>query len=334
MKDNFGNECYGCIYKITNLMNRKCYIGQTTQEYSAYIQKHFKRAMREYDILKESKGKKYFYNAIRKYGKENFKIEILGFCHSLEELNEAEIESIWLFRSYGSDGENEDNLYGYNRTLGGYGCLANSNPGHKRKGKSLEEFYGKDKALCIESKRTKTISNRSPERKKEIHNNMGGTKHHSYGTGGNYEIWLKKFGKEVADEKQKELILKRKETFENKTEEERKEINNKISVSKTGKPNINGRGKKRTPETCRNIGKAKKGFKHSNKTKEKLKIINTGKTNGNAKKYILTSPEGKEIFLHGEFTKFCKENKLSYSGLINVIEGKRLNWKGWKCKKI
>ena len=111
---NLTDEYYGCIYKITNLMNGKCYIGQTTQEIYEYIAKHF------YLAIKGDSPKKYFYNAIRKYGYKNFKWEILGYCNSLEELNEAEIEAIWLFRSYGCDGINHDNIYGYNMTSGGY----------------------------------------------------------------------------------------------------------------------------------------------------------------------------------------------------------------------
>jgi len=116
MKDNFGNECYGCIYKITNLMNGKCYIGQTTKnDYFKYINDHFNNA------LCGEQYRKYFYCAIRKYGKKNFKIEILGFCYLRKELKEAEIESIWVFRSFGSDGDNFDKIYGYNLTKGGEG---------------------------------------------------------------------------------------------------------------------------------------------------------------------------------------------------------------------
>jgi len=110
---------YGVIYKITNLANRKVYIGQTIEtNYIKYIKNHFNRAKKHY-----REENKHLYNSIRKYGKENFVWEILGYCYSQEELNLAEIDSIWLFRSFGSDGENWDNIYGYNSTKGGEGVL-------------------------------------------------------------------------------------------------------------------------------------------------------------------------------------------------------------------
>jgi hypothetical protein len=105
---------YGVIYKITNLTNKKCYIGQTTNgDYIKYIKNHFKFAFRNKD-----EDKKYLYKAIRKYGKENFKWEILGFCYSREELNEAEIDCIEFYRSFVYKYEN---IYGYNLTKGGEG---------------------------------------------------------------------------------------------------------------------------------------------------------------------------------------------------------------------
>lgn len=75
------------IYKITNLVNNKIYIGQT-------LQKNPK--MRWYGHLSDAKrGKKsHLYDSIRKYGKESFVWEIIEHCSSLEELNAR--EQYWL----------------------------------------------------------------------------------------------------------------------------------------------------------------------------------------------------------------------------------------------
>jgi len=121
MLDEKSNVCYGCIYLIENIQNHKKYIGYTTYEHKEYIQNHFKKALSLNDISENNKNGKYFYNAIRKYGVHNFIWRILGYCYSFEELCESEKEAIYFYRSFGADGEHEDNIYGYNRTKGGEG---------------------------------------------------------------------------------------------------------------------------------------------------------------------------------------------------------------------
>ena len=74
------------IYKITNLINNKVYVGQTIQK---------NPAMRWYAHLADARnGKKsHLYDSIRKYGKENFSWEILQPASFLDELNE--LETYW-----------------------------------------------------------------------------------------------------------------------------------------------------------------------------------------------------------------------------------------------
>ena len=89
------------IYKITNKINNKVYIGQ-----SKLIEKRWKEHLADYE-RKDTK----LYFAFRKYGIENFLFEIIEEC-SIEELNEREIFWIKQYNSY-----NE----GYNMDLGGAG---------------------------------------------------------------------------------------------------------------------------------------------------------------------------------------------------------------------
>lgn len=124
---------YGCIYLVKNIQTHKVYIGKTkSKHFNNYINDHFSNALRY------SNGKnRHFYRSIRKYGKQNFKWMILGYCNSLEELNEAEKECIYFFRSYSSTGETCDGIYGYNLTKGGDGFTGNHTEETKRKiGKS------------------------------------------------------------------------------------------------------------------------------------------------------------------------------------------------------
>ena len=96
------------IYKATNLVNDKVYIGKTIQEFDSRKQAHIKEAL-------SSKCKKYFHRAIRKYGVNNFTWEVVCqyWCVTEKELGEYEK---YYIKKYDSFGEN-----GYNMTVGGEG---------------------------------------------------------------------------------------------------------------------------------------------------------------------------------------------------------------------
>ena len=85
------------IYKTTNLINGKIYVGKDSHNNSNYF----------------GSGK-YIWNAIKKYGKENFKKEIICECNSKEELNKKEI--FWI-----KELNSKDFKIGYNLTDGGDG---------------------------------------------------------------------------------------------------------------------------------------------------------------------------------------------------------------------
>lgn len=71
------------IYLITNKINGKKYVGQTTQGLEQRWRRHCWDCTADKSNMPVSK-------AIKKYGKENFAIEILDNCTSLEELNAKE----------------------------------------------------------------------------------------------------------------------------------------------------------------------------------------------------------------------------------------------------
>ena len=72
----------GLIYRATNLVNGKIYIGQTVRTLHKRKLEHLNEA-----IKKESNF--IFHKAIRKYENHNFKWEILGYCNNWEELKES-----------------------------------------------------------------------------------------------------------------------------------------------------------------------------------------------------------------------------------------------------
>jgi group I intron endonuclease len=91
------------IYKITNLINGKVYIGKS----EVSIEERWKAESAGYT-------NDHFANAIKKYGVENFKFEVL--IETQENLNELETQFIREFRSH-------DQQFGYNKTFGGDGVI-------------------------------------------------------------------------------------------------------------------------------------------------------------------------------------------------------------------
>lgn len=87
---------YGIIYKVTNTVNGKVYVGQTTQT----MKERWGQHVRETKI-----GSQYiFHRAIRKYGAEAFHVEVLCECVSLEEMNRKERKYAWLHNAMSPHG--------------------------------------------------------------------------------------------------------------------------------------------------------------------------------------------------------------------------------------
>ena len=87
------------IYKITNIQNNKVYIGQTIRPVKDRFNRHINDALN--NIIDT-----HFARAIRKYGKENFQIEIIDTAQNQNELNEKERYWIQYYNSV-EEGYNE-----------------------------------------------------------------------------------------------------------------------------------------------------------------------------------------------------------------------------------
>ncbi len=120
------------IYKITNIINNKKYVGKTENDPNKRWREHL-AAARNNPLMVISK-------AIRKHGVQNFKFEILEECLS-EEVNKK--ETYWI-------GKLDTFENGYNSTLGGDGAV-----GVKRErgavhpdAKAVDQYDLKGKYLC------------------------------------------------------------------------------------------------------------------------------------------------------------------------------------------
>ncbi len=91
------------IYKITNKLNGKIYIGQTVRRLKVRIKQHLTR------------GESLVSKAIKKYGIDNFTIEQIDHAHSIDELNNKEIYWIAFYDCVAPKG--------YNLSRGGLGSL-------------------------------------------------------------------------------------------------------------------------------------------------------------------------------------------------------------------
>ena len=97
------------IYKVTNKVNHKIYVGQTTLTLKQRQNRH--RTTFYHQREREVNNSR-FYNAIGKYGFENFQFDEIEQCDSLEKLDEREMYWVDFYKSHNRN-------FGYNIKLGG-----------------------------------------------------------------------------------------------------------------------------------------------------------------------------------------------------------------------
>lgn len=88
------------IYKITNLINGKVYIGQSIN-IEKRVKEHFYKAKCKKDVSYNSA----LHSAIRKYGEENFTWEVIAEC-SIDDIDELEKKYIKEYNSIVPEGYN------------------------------------------------------------------------------------------------------------------------------------------------------------------------------------------------------------------------------------
>jgi len=212
------------IYKTTNLINNKIYIGHHSSNNENYLGSGT-------NIKK----------AIEKYGKENFKREILEECSDPDSLNEREIHWISFYKS-------TDKKIGYNIFKGGNhpyqrkdaDYLERISEGLKnyynteegkfrieqmkksKLGKTYEEIFGEEIASELKRMRTEHLINNNPME----YIDFNGTKNPFYGKTHSLEtkkkssqrmkknnpmkgkslldVWTQKYGQEIAEQKYKQ----------------------------------------------------------------------------------------------------------------------------------
>lgn len=105
------------IYKITNKVDNKIYIGKTTKSIQKRFREHIVEANRYKNCIDQGQQFEYesrLYPAMIKYGYDNFKIEEVELLNESDDINEKEIFYIRFYNSLNPD-------VGYNISAGGLG---------------------------------------------------------------------------------------------------------------------------------------------------------------------------------------------------------------------
>lgn len=183
------------IYKITNLINEKVYIGQTDR-LNNRKREHF------YKLEKNEHHNEHLQKAYKKYGKDNFIFEIIEETDFLDER-----ELFWINQYGGLNSENNYNLKNpidkrwsdYVRVKQSKTMLGENNPNYGNKwtkeqkeklskltkGKTLEEKIGKEKSDLVKLKMSESQKGRKhpKEVKEKIRQANMGEKNPAYGNG-------------------------------------------------------------------------------------------------------------------------------------------------------
>lgn len=126
------------VYRILNLINNKCYIGQTRN-----------RLTRRYSGGPAKKpSNRYLRNAYAKYGPENFELRVLCVCDSLEALNYWESVFIKMYKS-------NEKEFGYNLTSGGDCNFVYTEEGKENNRQAQLKYWGDPEARKAHSERKK-----------------------------------------------------------------------------------------------------------------------------------------------------------------------------------
>ena len=223
----------GTIYKITNTLNRKPYIGKTKQKLEKRMAQH---------RFNSKKGSIGLGAAIRKYGWDNFTVEVLEIC-PIEKLSEREI--FWITEL------NSKSPNGYNLTDGGEGLTNPSEETRAKMSANHPDISG-EKNPNFGKKTPPEVCAKISVSNKGKHSERKGKK--------NSPETCAKISANHADVSgEKNPNFGKKPSLETLA---------KMSASKTGENNPNY-GKPRPPETCAKISAKLKGKPSSLKGKKR-----------------------------------------------------------------
>ena len=284
------------LYRITNKINGKIYIGQTISPQKRWCG-HKNQAKKETPNQLISK-------AIKKYGSDNFEFEVIAICWSYEDANWTEEELIKQYDSLAN------NCKGYNLSLGGE--TAPKTEEWKQAVKKTKESWSIEKREAIKQQQAISAKQRIIDYPETNPSSYGFT------------------GTDLSEESRK----KSSETHKllpppNKGKVFSEEWRNNISKSHIGLLSGDKHpmfGKQHTKESKQKITETLTGYKHTEKAKSNMSKSKIGNTNS-----VGRVPWNKDKIIGCKFSdeqiqqmKTLREEGLSYEKIADKLG---CNWK-------
>lgn len=307
---------YGYIYKTTNLLDGRIYVGK-------------RKGIFDNSYLGSGR---YILNAINKYGKENFKVEVLEWCDSIDDQNEKEV--YWISHYRGLD------VPMYNISKGGDGgdVYSRLSPEDREKWRANNNFCQGFTANRTEEEKhqialkiwktrrengTDKLTEEQKERQRQVHlgmrvsketrdkisKSLSGENHPNFGMPRTEET-KRKISTAVKNymssdevrtkisEMQKERALR--DDYVNPFKGKHHTEETKLKIAEYNKLGICGnKGRKFTDEHKKRISEANKGKHPTEETKEKIRNKNKGQKPPNAGKVCYNNGV-KNIYINPE----------------------------------
>lgn len=275
------------VYMHTNKINGKKYVGITSQD-----------PEKRWEKGKGYRRHPHFWNAINKYGWDNFEHDILLSDISLDDANTLERMLIRVWKL-------QNPRYGYNMQSGGKDYATLSEDIKKKisdsnKGRTFSEEHRRN---ISESKKNRPLTEKELEHLEKI------------------KYWNK--GRKFTEEHRQNLSKSLKGRI---FTEEHKE-----NIRKSRKGQHTEKQKEALKIVCEN----NKGRKHTEEAKEKIRIGNKGKVKTNSIKVgQYTIDTGELVNTYDSITIAHNETGITYSGIHNCVFGISNSSGGFVWKKI
>lgn len=314
------------IYKVTNLVNGKIYIGQSVDPI---------RRIKQHIDVRSKQG--YLLNyAVKKYGVENFLFEVIRSEIPIEQINEIEIQCI---REH-----NCKRPYGYNLTNGGEGTKGYAHSQETRKKMSQAQF---GKKLSDETKnklRTFNVGKRlSEEHIHKISTAKIGTQHSeetkkkiSLVKQNMSEDTKKKMseshkgkpsnmsGKSHSEESKRKISIANSNPSEDTRKKMSESAKNRYPISEKTRNKLKAArlGKKHSEESKKKMGQAIKGIRLSDEHRKKLsEAAKNRKFRFIKNKVLQFDLDGILINEYDSINDACNKTGLGYKAINNVLTG-------------